>query len=83
MLDNGVVLPAGVIVALELFDNPSELLSSFISNPAVVMTALSNIGSDMSDPVRKKAKKTVVAALAAQVAATASVTASIATRRKN
>ena len=76
MLDNGVVLTAEVVVALQLLENPAELLAELFSNPAEVFTALSNIGADMSPEVREQSEDVVVAAvivgnIATQAAATA------------
>lgn len=75
-LDNGVVLTQEVAVALELFNNPAELLSEVFSNPGAVLTAFSNIGADMSVEVRDKAEKTIVAAvIVGQIATQSAVTA--------
>ena len=88
-LANGVVLTAGVVAALELFDNPAELLSEIFTNPGEVLTALSNIGADISPEVREQSEKVVIAAvivgqIATQsaVAAAASAAASTTYRRK-
>jgi hypothetical protein len=87
-LANGVVLTAGVVAALELFDNPAELLSEIFTNPAQVLTALSNIGADMSPEVREQSEKVVIAAvIVGQIAtqsavAAASAAASSTYRRK-
>jgi len=77
-LANGVVLPAGVVAALELFDNPAELLSEIFTNPAEVFTALSNIGADMSPEVRETSEKVVVAAVIVGQIATQSAVAAAA-----
>ena len=88
-LENGVVLTAGVVAALELFDSPAQLFTEIFTNPAEVFTALSNIGADMSPEVREQSEKVVVAAvivgqIATQsaVAAAASAAASTTYRRK-
>jgi len=87
-LANGVVLTAGVVAALELFENPAELLSEIFSNPTEVLTALSNIGADMSPEVREQSEKVVIAAvIVGQIAtqsavAAASAAASSTYRRK-
>lgn len=75
-LENGVILTAEVVVALQLLENPAELLAELFSNPAEVFTALSNIGADMSPEVREQSEDVVVAAvivgnIATQAAATA------------
>jgi hypothetical protein len=84
-LENGVVLEAGVVVALQLLENPAELLSEIFTNPAEVLTALSNIGADMSPEVREESEKVIVSAviagnIATQAAASAGAVAAM--RRK-
>jgi hypothetical protein len=84
-LENGVVLEAGVVVALQLLENPAELLSEIFTNPAEVLTALSNIGADMSPEVREESEKVIVSAviagnIATQAAASAGAVAAY--RRK-
>lgn len=75
-LENGVVLTAEVVVALQLFDDPTQLVSELFTDPGQVLTALSNIGADLSPEVRAKAKKTIVAAvIVGQIAAQAAVNA--------
>jgi hypothetical protein len=64
-LENGVVLEAGVVVALQLLENPAELLGAIFSNPAQALTAISNIGADMSPEVRAESKKVVISAVIA------------------
>ena len=75
-LENGVVLTAEVVIALQLLEDPIALLGELFSNPAEVFTALSNIGADMSPEVRERSEEVVVAAvivgnIATQAAATA------------
>jgi hypothetical protein len=77
-LENGVVLTAGVVAALELFDNPAELLTEIFTNPAQVFTALSNIGADMSPEVRETSEKVIVAAVIVGQIATQSAVAAAA-----
>lgn len=62
-LENGVILEAGVVVALELLDNPGELLASILTDPAQALKAIANIGADMTPEDRKKAQTTTVAAV--------------------
>lgn len=77
-LENGVVLVAEVVAALELFSNPTELIGEIFSDPAQVLTAVSNIGADMSPEVREDAEDVVVAAvIAGGIATQASVTAAV------
>ena len=85
LLENGVVLTAEVVVALQLLENPAELLAEMFTDPGQVLTALSNIGADMSPDVRDKSEKVVVSAIiaggiATQAAASAAATAAY--RRK-
>jgi hypothetical protein len=84
-LDNGVVLVAEVIVAIQLLENPAELLTAIFTDPAQALLAISNIGADMSPKVRKQSEKVVVSAIIAGGIATqaaASAAASAAYRRK-
>jgi hypothetical protein len=68
-LENGVVITAAVVVALDLFNNPTELLTEIFTNPAEVFTAISNIGADMSDQERTESEKTIIASVIAGQAA--------------
>ena len=68
-LDNGVVLEAGTVVALQLLENPAELLAEIFDDPGQVLTALSNIGADMSDEERTTAESTIIASVIAGQAA--------------
>ena len=68
-LDNGVVITAAVAVALELFDSPAGLISAIFSNPEEVLTAITNIGADMSEEERAESEKTIVASVIAGQAA--------------
>ncbi len=68
-LDNGVVLDAGTVVALQLLENPAELLSEIFTDPGQVLTALSNIGADMSEEEREESEKVIVASVIAGQAA--------------
>jgi hypothetical protein len=84
-LDNGVVLVAEVVVAIQLLENPAELLTAIFTDPAQALLAISNIGADMSPKVRKQSEKVVVSAIIAGGIATqaaASAAASAAYRRK-
>lgn len=68
-LDNGVVLEAGTVIALQLLENPAELLTEIFTNPGQVLTALSNIGADMSEEEREESEKVIVASVIAGQAA--------------
>jgi hypothetical protein len=73
-LENGVILLAKVADALEIFSNPSEILGAVFTDPGKALTAVANIGEDMTDATRKESQKVVVAAvIAAQVLTTASM----------
>ena len=84
-LDNGVVLVAEVVVAIQLLENPAELLSAVFTDPSQALMAISNIGADMSDEVREESEKVVVSAIIAGGIATQAAAAAAATstyRRK-
>ena len=73
-LENGVILLAEVADALEIFSNPSEILGAVFTDPGKALTAVANIGADMTDATRKESEKVVIAAvIAAQVLTTASM----------
>ena len=81
-LDNGVVLEAGTVVALQLLENPTELISAIFDNPAEVLTAISNIGADMSEEERTASENTIIASvIATQAAVNAVAVASTTTTR--
>jgi hypothetical protein len=79
-LDNGVVLEAGTVVALQLLENPAELISAIFENPTAVLTALSNIGADMSEEERTASENTIIASVIAGQAAINAVGAASAAR---
>ena len=79
-LDNGVVLEAGTVVALQLLENPTELISAIFDNPAEVLTALSNIGADMSEEERTESENTIIASVIATQAAVNAVAVTSAAR---
>jgi len=79
-LDNGVVIEAGTVVALQLLENPAELIAAIFDNPAEVLTALSNIGADMSEEERTASENTIIASVIAGQAAINAVGAATATR---
>jgi hypothetical protein len=68
-LDNGVVLEAGTVVALQLLENPVELISAIFTNPAQALTAISSIGADMSEEERTASENTIIASVIAGQAA--------------
>jgi hypothetical protein len=79
-LDNGVVLEAGTVVALQLLENPAELIAEIFTDPGQVLTALSNIGADMSEEERTESEQTIIASVIASQAAINAVGAATMTR---
>lgn len=61
----GVVITAEVANALEVFTNPAELFE----DPSVLLTAMANIGADMTDEERHESEQVVVASVIATGAA--------------
>jgi hypothetical protein len=75
-LDNGVVLTEQQAVAVALLQNPGELLTTIFTDPIAALSALGQVGSDMSPEVRAQSQKVVVAAvIVGQIATQAAVTA--------
>jgi hypothetical protein len=69
-LENGVVITAEVADALEIFENPSELLSAVLTDPGKALKAIANVGADLSPEVRKDAQAvTVASVIVAQIIA--------------
>lgn len=63
MLENGVILFAEVADALEIFENPSEILSAVFTDPGKALTAVANIGADMTPEQREESQTVVVASI--------------------
>ena len=63
MLDNGVILFAEVADALEIWENPSEILGAVFTDPGKALTAAANIGADMTPEQRKESQTVVVASI--------------------
>ena len=63
MLDNGVILFAEVADALEIFENPSEILAAVFTDPGKALTAVANIGADMTPEQREESQTVVVASI--------------------
>jgi hypothetical protein len=63
VLENGVILPVEIAEALELFDNPSEMLALLFTDPGKVLKAFLNVGADMSPEQRDLAQKGAVAVI--------------------
>ena len=73
-LPNGVVLTARVADAIQIFNSPSAVVSAIFTDPGKALTAMANIGADMTPKVRKQSQKVVVASvIAAQILSTTSV----------
>jgi hypothetical protein len=79
-LENGVVLEAGTVVALQLLENPAKLIAEIFTDPGQVLTALSNIGADMSEEERTESEQTIIASVIATQAAVNAVAVASATR---
>jgi hypothetical protein len=62
-LENGVVITAEVADALEIFEDPSELLSAVLTDPGKALKAIANVGADLSPEVRKDAQAIAVSAV--------------------
>lgn len=58
-----IVITAEVADALELVENPAELVGAIFTDPAKALMALGNIGADMSDTEREESQTVVVASV--------------------
>jgi hypothetical protein len=58
-LDNGVVITASVADAIQIFDTPSDVLTTVLVDPKKVFKAISNVGADLPKKVRKKSQQVV------------------------
>jgi hypothetical protein len=63
MLENGVILTAAVADAIEMFENPSELLLTVFTDPGKALKAFANVGADMTPEERKESQAVVVASV--------------------
>ena len=73
---NPVVITAEVAAALQTLENPVELLGDILTDPAAVLSALSNVGADMSEEEREESEKVIVAAvIVSNIAVQAAMTA--------
>jgi hypothetical protein len=63
MLENGVILTAAVADAIEMFENPSELVLTVLTDPGKALKAFANIGVDMTPEQRKESQIVVVASI--------------------
>ena len=62
-LENGVVLTAEVADAIEIFEDPAELLATVFSDPSKALTALANVGADLTPEKRKEVIQAAVPAI--------------------
>lgn len=49
--------------ALQLVENPGELLAALFTDPGMALKAIANIGADMDQQTREEGQKTVVTAV--------------------
>jgi len=66
---NSVIIVAEVAAALQVLESPAKFISAVFDNPEQALTAVLNIGADMSDEERKGAEEMVVSAIIASNAA--------------
>jgi len=60
-LENGVVITAEIADAIEIFEDPAELLATVFTDPGKALKAISNVGADLPADVRKTAQQGVLA----------------------
>jgi len=63
VLENGVILTAETVAALQLFESPTELLSAVFSDPSKALKAFASVGSDMTPEKREEAQQVIVASV--------------------
>ena len=63
MLENGVILTAEVADAIEIFEDPTELLLTALTDPGKALKAFANVGADMTPEQRKESQTVVVASI--------------------
>jgi len=63
MLENGVILTAEVADAIEIFEDPGELLLTVLTDPGKALKAFANVGADMTPEQRKESQTVVVASI--------------------
>jgi hypothetical protein len=74
-LENGVILTAEIADAIEIFENPTEVLSVVFTNPGKALKAFANIGADLPPKKRKKAQQAVFPMIiVGQIAASTTMT---------
>ena len=74
-LENGVILTAEIADAIEIFENPTEVLATVFTNPGKAVKALLNVGADLPPKKRKQAQQTVFPMIiVGQIAASTTMT---------
>lgn len=63
VLDNGVVLTAGVADALQSFENIDLFLATLITDPGKLVKAFANVGADMTPEKRKESQVVVISVI--------------------
>jgi hypothetical protein len=58
-----VVITAEIADALEIFEDPSELLAAVFTDPGKALKAIANVGADLPAEVRKTAQQGTVAVI--------------------
>ncbi len=66
---NSVIIVAEIAAALQVLESPAEFVSAIFDDPGQALTAVLNIGADMSDEERKGAEEMIVSAIIASNAA--------------
>ena len=84
-LENGVILTAETVIAIQLLQDPAEFIAEMFTDPIAALSALGSVGADMTPEAREKSEKVVIAAviagnIATQAAASAGAVAAY--RRK-
>jgi hypothetical protein len=75
-LENGVILTAETVIAIQLLEDPVALIQELFTDPAAAFAALGSVGADMTDEVREESEKVIIAAvIAGNIATTASTAA--------
>lgn len=76
VLENGVELTAGIMAGFAMLENPSEIFAQLLTDPSEVLSAIGNVGADMTTEKREEAQTVVVASVVVtQIAASASIAA--------
>jgi hypothetical protein len=79
-LENGVVLLAEIADAIEIFEDPAELLATVFTDPEKALKAISNVGADLPKEIRKTAQQGTVAVVLVGQVIVGGVTTSLARR---